>query len=47
MSLYSNKRHYKPLSIPQIFSDEEMVRDWTLSEIDKQEIAKYHKKSRP
>jgi hypothetical protein len=33
-------------SLPQNFSDEEMARDWTLSESDKREIAKYRKISR-
>lgn len=42
----SNKRNYHSLSPPQDFSDEEMARDWTLSEPDQNEIAKYRKESR-
>ena len=36
-----NQKRSQPISLPQEFSDEEMVRDWTLSEIDKAEINKY------
>ncbi|MBI1925974.1 DUF4158 domain-containing protein, partial [Candidatus Poribacteria bacterium] len=35
------QKRYHPISLPDDFSDEEMARDWTLSEEDKQEIAKY------
>ncbi len=34
-------------SLPQNFSDEEMARDWTLAENDKQEINKYRNNFRP
>ena len=34
------------MALPQEFSDEEMARDWTLSEHDFQEIGKYRKSSR-
>ena len=33
-------------SWPQDFSDEEMVRDWTLSEADKKEVNRYRTNSR-
>jgi TnpA family transposase len=36
-----NQKRYHPICLPDDFSDEEMARDWTLSETDKQEIAKY------
>jgi hypothetical protein len=39
----SKRQRYQPISLPQQFSDEEMVRDWTLSASDTQEIEKYRK----
>ena len=36
----SNRQRYQPIALPQQFSDEEMVRDWTLSPSDIAEIAK-------
>ncbi len=42
----SSKRRYQPILLPKDFSDEEMARDWTLSEGDKVEIGKYWKNSR-
>jgi TnpA family transposase len=42
----SQRQRYQPIALPQEFSDEEMARDWTLSESDKQEIGKYRKSSR-
>lgn len=42
----SNRQRYKPISLPQNFSDEEMARDWTLLEGDRQEIERYRKSSR-
>ena len=42
----SNRQRYQPISLPQHFSDEEMARDWTLSESDRQEIERYRKNSR-
>ena len=42
----SQRQHYQPVNLPQDFSDEEMARDWTLSEIDKQEVGKYRKNPR-
>jgi len=33
-------------SLPGDFSEEEMARDWTLSEADKQEIGKYRRDAR-
>lgn len=42
----SNRKRYQPISLPRDFSDEEMARDWTLSENDKQEIEKYRKSFR-
>jgi hypothetical protein len=37
----SNRKRYQPISLPPNFSDEEMARDWTLSQSDKQEVSKY------
>ncbi len=42
----SNKKRYQPITLPQKFSDEEMARDWTLSEIDIGEINKYREEYR-
>ena len=42
----SQRQHYQPVTLPQDFSDEEMARDWTLSEMDKQEVGKYRKNPR-
>ena len=42
----SKRQRYQPISLPQQFSDEEMVRDWTLSASDTQEIEKYRKNYR-
>lgn len=39
----SKRQRYQPISLPQRFSDEEMVRDWTLLEGDQQEIERYRK----
>jgi len=33
-----NRKRYQPIVLPQDFPDEEMARDWTLSENDRQEI---------
>jgi TnpA family transposase len=37
----SKRKRYQPISLPQEFSDEEMVKDWTLSVADKAEIGQY------
>jgi hypothetical protein len=37
----SKRQRYQPIALPQHFSDEEMVRDWTLSPSDIAEVAKY------
>jgi len=37
----SDKKRYRPISLPQEFSDEEMVRDWNLSNDDQHEIRRY------
>ena len=37
----SKRQRYQPIALPQQFSDEEMVRDWTLSPSDITEVAKY------
>jgi hypothetical protein len=37
----SKRQRYQPISLPDNFSDEEMIRDWTLSDEDKQEIGAY------
>ena len=42
----SSKKRYQPILLPKEFSDEEMARDWTLSEDDKTEVGKYRKNSR-
>ncbi|HPO40858.1 MAG TPA: Tn3 family transposase [Bacteroidales bacterium] len=42
----TRRRRYQPISLPQEFSDEEMARDWTLTEHDLREIGKYRKTSR-
>ncbi len=39
----SNKKRYQPITLPEEFSDEEMVRDWTLSADDLQEIIQRRK----
>jgi TnpA family transposase len=42
----SNRKRHQSAFLPQDFSDEEMVRDWTLSDADLQEIGKYRKSFR-
>jgi len=42
----SKRQRYQPIALPQHFSDEEMVRDWTLFPGDIAEIAKYRHNSR-
>ena len=42
----SQRYRHRPICLPQHFSDEEMVRDWTLTQTDRQEVRKYHKHSR-
>lgn len=42
----SHRRRYRSVPLPQDFSDEEMARDWTLTESDQQEIGKYSKNFR-
>ncbi|WP_222941660.1 DUF4158 domain-containing protein [Xenorhabdus sp. TS4] len=37
----TQRQRYRPVTLPQDFSDEEMVRDWTLSAADKKEINRY------
>ncbi len=37
----SQRQRYQPVTLPQDFSDEEMARDWTLSEADKKEVNSY------
>lgn len=44
-SLAQRKRSQSAL-LPQEFSDEEMARDWTLSDADRQEVGKYRKSFR-
>ena len=39
----SKRQRYQPLALPQHFSDEELVRNWTLVEGDHQEVARYRK----
>ena len=42
----TQRQRYQPVTLPQDFSDEEMVRDWTLSEADKKELNRYRTHSR-
>lgn len=42
----TQKQRYQPIKFPQDFSDEEMARDWTLSESDKKEVSRYRVNSR-
>ena len=42
----SQRQRYQPIILPQSFSDEQMVRDWTLSEIDRAAVNKYRKNFR-
>lgn len=42
----TQRQRYQPVTLPQDFSDEEMVRDWTLSDTDKQEVSRYRTHSR-
>lgn len=42
----SRKQRYRPISLPEDFSDEEMARDWTLSKNDVAEVRRYRKKNR-
>lgn len=40
------RQRYQPISLPRNFSEEAMVRDWTLLERDRQEIGNYRKSFR-
>ncbi|UBF30112.1 Tn3 family transposase (plasmid) [Kovacikia minuta CCNUW1] len=42
----SKRQRYQPIALPQSFSDEQMVRDWTLSEADKEAVNEYRKSTR-
>ncbi|MDZ4152864.1 DUF4158 domain-containing protein, partial [Methylicorpusculum sp.] len=42
----NRRQRYQSIKLSQDFSDEEMARDWTLSDADKKEISKYRKNSR-
>jgi len=42
----SKQKRYHPISLPQEFSDEEMARDWTISENDIDEINKHRTRYR-
>jgi uncharacterized protein DUF4158 len=42
----SKRQRYQPISLPQSYSDEEMVRDWTLSASDIEEVEKSRKSFR-
>lgn len=39
----SQRQRYRPISLPQSFSDEQMVKDWTLSQGDQELIRKHRK----
>ncbi|WP_217358044.1 DUF4158 domain-containing protein [Alteromonas pelagimontana] len=43
----TQRQRYQPVTLPQDFSDEEMARDWTLSEADQKEVNRYRTNSRP
>lgn len=40
------RQRYQPVTLPLDLSDEEMTRDWTLSEADKREVNRYRTNSR-
>ena len=42
----SKRKRYQPIVLPQAFSDEEMARDWTLSDDDREQIGKHRKSYR-
>jgi len=42
----TQKQRYRPVMLPQDFSDEELARDWTISENDKKERNRYRINSR-
>lgn len=42
----SQRQRYQPVTLPERFSDEQMVREWTLSEADREALGKYRKSSR-
>lgn len=42
----SQRQRYRPITLPQEFSDEEMFRDWQLSAEDCHELKKYQKRFR-
>jgi hypothetical protein len=42
----TQRQRYQAVTLPQDFSDEEMARDWTLSEAGKREINRYRTNSR-
>ncbi len=42
----TTRQRYQPVTLPKDFSDEEMARDWTLSETDKKELNRYRTHSR-
>jgi len=41
----TQRQRYQPVTLPQDFSDEEMARDWTLSEADQKEVNRYRTNS--
>lgn len=42
----SQRKRSQPMTLPHEFSDEELARDWTLSEADQAELGHYRKSSR-
>lgn len=42
----TQRQRYQPVMLPQDLSDEEMVRDWTLSKADQTEVKRYRTSSR-
>ena len=42
----TQRQRYQSVMLSQDFSDEEMARDWTISESDKKEINRYRTNSR-
>jgi Domain of unknown function (DUF4158) len=42
----SRRQRYQPIALPPDMSEEELARDWTLSDDDRTEIGKYSKSFR-
>src|SRR5215510_7447397 len=42
----SQRQRYQPVAVPQHVSEEDLARDWTLSDHDRAEVSKHRKSSR-